>query len=228
MKRLIALMCAAIFSMFAGIEFTLPKTDEFYFNPATGEGDYFQIDVAAADVDYRSLYGQVRGFSASGAELCNTTQRQDTRERWDTLSTHAGSVPAEWNVLGLAGIYDPVLVPENATVEKTSNGYMKYTIVSDEDVNISAPAAGKINTSHFACNYGSYMEYVIELSDGGVFTITIEDAKCWYCCANKKAPEDGRYIAATSNSLKGKSMRAGDILCVGKKGTTVTIARTES
>ena len=58
--------------------------------------------------------------------------------------------------------------------------------------------------------------------------MTISDAKCWYCCAGKKEPADGLYQATTSDSLKGKSMRAGDVLCVGNKGTTITIVRTKA
>jgi hypothetical protein len=96
-----------------------------------------------------------------------------------------------------------------------------------KDANIYAPAAGKINTSHFACDYGHYMEYMVERVTGGEATVlmTIKNAKCWYCCRNKAAPEDGRYTATTKDSLKGQAMRTGDLLCVGQPGTTITLYR---
>ena len=103
-----------------------------------------------------------------------------------------------------------------------------FTINVAEDVNITAPAAGEINTSHYACDGGSTMEYLITWSDGNVYTMTISGAKCWYCCAHKSVPEGESYTATTSDSLKGKAMRAGDVLCVGKEGTTISIVRTNT
>lgn len=224
MKKLIALACAAVFAMFAGVEFVLPKDDEFYFNPATGTGDYFQVEIASSDVDYQSLYGQVHGFNWGGQEMCDTTQRQDSRDSWKSLGDD-GAISAAFGNAALSGLYEPVQTGDGATVETLASGGVKYTITTDGDVNICAPASGKINTSHYACNYGSYMEYIISLSDGNTFVVTIEGAKCWYCCAGKSKPEDGRYTATTNDSLKGKAMRTGDVLCVGKSGTTIIITK---
>lgn len=218
MKRLIALLCAAIFSIFAGIEFILPKDDNFYLDSSPGAAPYFKVN-EAGEVDYRSLYSSVKGFDYAGVEMCDTAQRQDTRDEWVELST----VGAIWQ-----GLYSPVAEGKYTSETLTTKEGVKYTISVDEDVNITAPAAGEINTSHFANDYGSSMEFVIKWSDGNVFTMTISDAKCWYCCAGKKEPEDGLYQATTSDSLKGKSMRAGDVLCVGNKGTTITIVRAKA
>ena len=187
MKQLVALLCAALFSVFAGVGVVLPKEDTFYFNPATGEADYFQVS-EMGEVDYRGLYSSVRGI---------------------------------WQ-----GLYSPIASGKFTSEKLSGRDGIRYTVNVSEDVNITAPAAGTINTSHFSCNYGSTMEYVIRLSDGNVFTVTIDDAKCWFCCAKKTEPENGRYTAATNDSMQGKAMRAGDILCVGKEGTTVTIIHT--
>ena len=215
MKQLVALLCTALFSVFAGVGVVLPKEDTFYFNPATGEADYFQVS-EMGEVDYRGLYSSVRGFSGAEVEACDTTPRQDTRDAWEEIPM--GGI---WQ-----GLYSPIASGKFTSEKLSGRDGIRYTVNVSEDVNITAPAAGTISTSHFSCNYGSTMEYVIRLSDGNVFTVTIDGAKCWFCCAKKTEPENGRYTAATNDSMQGKAMRAGDILCVGKEGTTVTIIHT--
>lgn len=215
MKRMLALLCAAVYSIFAGVGFVSPKADDFYFDPVTGEGAYFQVDVAATGENYRSLYSQVYGVSGSRADVCDTTRRQDSREVWTPIKDAYPSYTSGWN----SSLYEPV--EEGTSASQIQNG-ISYTIQED-GVNICAPAAGTINTSHYYCDYGSRMEYLMSFSDGSTYTMTITGAKCWYCCANKAEPADGRYTATTSTSLKGNTMRAGDVLCIGKSGAVITI-----
>lgn len=223
MRRLIALLFAALFSVFAGVEYVLPKDDNFYMSSVEGDQPYFKVD-EDGEVLYKSLYRTARNVSLSEAEMCDTTPRQDTRDSWVEIPDVGGlsGIGDIWQ-----GLYSPVAEGKYTATKMSSKDGVTFTVSVDEDVNITAPAAGKINTSHFACDGGSTMEFVITWSDGNVYTMSITDAKCWYCCAHKEEPEDGRYTATTNDSLKGQAMSAGDVLCVGKNGTTITIVRAE-
>lgn len=220
MHRVFALLVAAIASIFTGAGFALPKEDEFFFNTEE-DSFYYQVTESESDVHYKNLYDQVRGYEWGDAERCETTRRQDdTRQgEWPTMAELAGE---GWS--DAQNIFAPMLVSDKVSLTCDKSKAV-FTVADDakDDINICAPAAGEINTSHFACNYGSHMEYVIKQTNGTNFIVRIDGAKCWYCCAHKTVPTDGRYTATTKDSLKGKTMSAGDVLCVAKAGTTVTV-----
>ena len=224
MKRLIALLFAALFSVFAGVEYVLPKDDNFYMSSVEGDQPYFKVN-EDGEVLYKSLYRSVRHTNLDAAEMCDPTPRQDTRDSWVEIPDVSGlsGIGDIWR-----GLYSPVAEGKYTATKMSTKDGATFTGNVAEDVNITAPAAGEINTSHYACDGGSTMEYLITWSDGNVYTMTISDAKCWYCCAHKSVPEGESYTATTSDSLKGKAMRAGDVLCVGKEGTTISIVRTNT
>lgn len=218
MKHLISLLIAAVYSVFAGIGFTLPKEDDFvqnaespaYYSPAEGSEDY------------RSLYSSNRGFNTQGAEPCNTTPRLDDRVNWKKLSAVImdwGEAESLKTVLG--DFWSPVADGAWSSLTTSSGG---VTFVLGQETNVCAPKAGTIQTSHFSCDYGHRMDFSIQTVQGN-FTMTITGAKCWYCCADKEEPEDGRYTAVTSDSLRDKELAEGYVLCVGKEGTIVTIMK---
>ena len=209
MKRLIALLFAALFSVFAGVEYVLPKDDNFYMSSVEGDQPYFKVN-EDGEVLYKSLYRSARHTNLDAAEMCDPTPR-------------LSGIGDIWR-----GIYSPVAEGKYTATKMSTKDGATFTVNVAEDVNITAPAAGEINTSHYACDGGSTMEYLITWSDGNVYTMTISGAKCWYCCAHKSVPEGESYTATTSDSLKGKAMRAGDVLCVGKEGTTISIVRTNT
>ena len=230
MRKLISLMCAAIVALFSGVEFVLPKDDLFTFNGVSDVGDsYFELDPASSEVSYAGLYAEVYGYEADEVEKCETTPKPDMeRKTWDFIipDDYKGETKLQRT------FYDPVDVnakndDDSPKVEKelTDDG-VKYTLHGE--LNISAPAYGEINTSHYACNYGKRMQYLITAYSENQYIMTIENAKCWYCCAHKTEPSDGRYTAATGSSLKGQRMDSGDILCVGQEGTTIDIRLTTS
>lgn len=223
MKRLFSIVVAALYSLFAGVGYVDPLPDEFYFRTDTAEAPYYQPDIVSGEKDWKGLYGSTYGTTTNPAEACDPVPEQDTRDEWKLLvemSTRSGAAfPYDWS----SSLYFPIDLNVSYEVEFVDD-YVIITLLGDEDVNITAPAAGYINTSHFACGYGKYMEYVISFSDGSIYTVNIQNAKCWYCCAHKTPPEDGLYTATTTDSLKGKKMSVGDILCVGKAGTTITIS----
>jgi len=210
MKRIFALLAALLFSTFSGIEYAAPKDDLFSY----GDDFYFQVPKSEEEVQYRQLYQSVYGYTRDSVEKCDTTRRQESRTEWVNIKEHASDFPY--------GVWDPVYVDgTKATVEVKDSSHLTYTLHGE--VHIFAPSPGRINTSHYSCDYGHFMEYVSTLTNGKSYRMTIKDAKCWFCCAHKKTPEDGRYTATTSDSLKGYSMGVGDFLCVGQDGTTVTI-----
>lgn len=213
MKRMITLIITALFSVFAGVGFILPKEDDFYFNSKGNMEAYYQTSSADEDIQYKQLFQSVRGYQADQKEKCDTTRRQEPRPEWVEVSTHSKGFPA--------GVWDPVYVKEGSATVKGSGSTVTYTL--EGPANVCAPVAGIINTSHYACDYGKYMEFVSTLADGTKITTTIKNARCWYCCMNKTPPADGRYTATTPTSMKGQSMRTGDILVAGQAGTTVTL-----
>lgn len=107
------------------------------------------------------------------------------------------------------------------------------------DFYICAPGEGTIETSHFACDFGSELLYRFNAGtyDAPVWVnMSIKGAKCWYCCRDKN-PEDSnsgvhvdpdtgalRYTANSKDSLKGREMHTGDLLVVATKNTTVTFS----
>lgn len=216
MKRIITLIIAALFSMFSGIGFVLPKEDNFYFNPKAGMEAYYQTASSDEDIQYKQLFQNVKGYSTDKKDACDTTRRQEPRPEWVEVSTHNKVFPA--------GVFDPVYVKDGDVDVKSNGSSITYTL--NTAVNVCAPVAGKINTSIYACNYGKYMEFVSTLSDGKTITTTINNARCWYCYMNVQPPADGRYTATTPTSLKGQPMRTGDILVAGQAGTTVTMTLT--
>ena len=222
MRRIISMLISAVYSLFAGTGFTLPKQDDYYFGNVDGEGAYFQPDISETDIQYKLLYDEVRGFTDSGA-YCDITRRQTDRPTWVELSDK------ERGMTDLPGVFDPVYVPtddeSNYTVDvEAGNGSITYTIHVEAEV--CAPATGTIVTSHYACNYGSEMTYSFSLSGSSdSYVVEITGAKCWYCCSHKEEPADGRYTATTTDSLRGKDMRTGDVLCISKEGTKIVVKR---
>ena len=66
MKRLIALLFAALFSVFAGVEYVLPKDDNFYMSSVEGDQPYFKVN-EDGEVLYKSLYRSARHTNLDAA-----------------------------------------------------------------------------------------------------------------------------------------------------------------
>ena len=210
MKKLIAMFTAFLFSAFSGVAYTPPKEDMFYY----GDAAYFQVPGEEGTVLYKQLYQSVYGSLDNPTERCDTTRVTESRKKWELVNDHTS---ADFSTL----LWDPVYVTGDVTIS-TTDDTVTYTLSSE--CNIFAPTNGEIVTSHYASDYGHKMDFKSVLSDGTVYLTRIENAKCWYCCAKKTVPEDGRYTA-TAGTMQGQTMRAGDMLCVGQEGTTVTIIR---
>lgn len=217
MKRIFSLILAAFYSLFAGIGFNLPKDDNFYYNAK----DPTFYSPTIGDVDYQSIYSSLYGASWSRAESCDTTLYLDDPIERSTFGDLAGGD------IGLASCYRPLAKDTYEVV--VSDKSITFT-VTEEGARITAPLLGTINTSHFSCDYGATMEFLFSYN-GVSYVMRITDAKCWYCCASKQEPSDGRYTAVTGDSLKGKEVAAGYVLCVGHapsdkhSATKVTITK---
>lgn len=212
MKRLIAMLTALLFSAFAGIAYVTPKYDDFYY----GDDAYFHVPntEGSGDVMYKQLYQSVFGTTDNSVERCNTTRVTESRTEWAQVSSHNPN----FNSL----LWDPLYADSSIVTVAGDGDVVTYTLSAE--ANIFAPASGEIASSHYACDYGHKMDFKSVLSNGEIYTTHIEGAKCWYCCAGKTPPEDGRYTA-TAGTLKGQAMAAGEMLCVGKEGTVITITR---
>lgn len=217
MSKVITMCLAAVFSLFMGLGVIQPKEDSFHFGSEDTAAPYFLPAIQSADIQYKALYGELFGSSTEIAELCDTTAVFGDVGTY----TEIGLRMPSWS----AAIYEPVDASDGDKVTITTVGTSSITYVLNETMDICAPARGTIQTSHFNCDYGSRMDFEIVLSDGFSYLMEIRDAKCWYCCANKTAPDDGRYTATISDDLKGTTMQAGELLCVGDVGTTVKISQ---
>lgn len=237
LKRALAMLFAVIFSVAAGIEFTLPKEDEFmlrtedstyYWSPADENGE-----LNAADL-YRLMYGTVDNTKPK----CKTENYTPPRG-----GVWPASPPYPFAIIQGDGV-DYVACPDHpdATIKQADLTVSPlfesqyYVWQSSEevtgDIYICAPVTGTIETSHYSCDYGSHMSFEFEY-DGGVWLMVIDGAKCWYCCRDKADSDaamaaDGRtyYTANTSDSLKGHQVGAGQLLVVGDKNTVVKFTKT--
>ena len=229
MRKLFAILLAALFSVFAGVEIIVPKNDNFNLS-LDGEGIYYQpgkeSDQSQPMLNYTYIYNVMYGGSNSNEPKCEINPTTMDRAEWPKDTQHLA-------------LFSPVYQKDGTEIEGVSfelndNHAWSYTHEGSEDFYICAPSSGYIATSHFACNYGSEMQYIFNVDEYDektntasvvTYQMTITGARCWYCCRNKPVPDDGKYVATTSDSLKDKPMGAGNLLCVGCKGTKVVITR---
>ena len=215
MKRLLLTFLAALFTLFNGLDWVPPKVDTFTYN--TEEFEAYYTPPEEGDSDYTALWREMHPSSGSDVERCD-------------IAPWVVSNRTEWNPIaaGKLDVYIPTTNKEDGTelawtFDENSNVY-SYEHTAESEIYIAAPASGKIMSSHFACDYGRSMEYIFAWA-GQQYALSITNAKCWYCCRNKKEPVGGRYTATTSESLQGKDMPAGALLCVGQQGTKIVIGK---
>lgn len=230
-RKALALLLAAIFSIFAGIEIIKPKNDEFSVN-VSGATYYEPVK---DEVNYTLLYTEMFGSNDAAAEKCKTQPTHTERESWVQFSD------------AYPNFYVPVYQADGTEFSEANPSSINFAsehkfsfhmdgepkVGEDTEFYICAPASGTIETSHYACDYGHRMTYTFTLnevdSNGRAvvvpYVMTISGAKCWYCCKDKKVPDNFMYQANTQDTLQGKKMSAGDLLCVGHEGTTVVIGR---
>lgn len=253
MKKLLALAAAALFCIGAGIEFILPKEDTFGLNTETAS---FYWSPNREALDAATLYKLQNGIDRS-KDPCDTnnvtpsryagamwadsapywpfikedgtaeisvedyTSENDGRQQGSEVqlnkaqSSTSGTVSLNWWVRakGLAS---------TQSTDGTSETKEKYYIC--------APLQGTIETSHYACDGGHTMVFKYTY-DNKEYTMTIQNAVCWYCCKGK-TPSDPKsgceeidgvtmYKANTPTSLKGRVMEAGQLLCVADANTQI-------
>lgn len=241
MKRFIALISAALFSVFAGVEFVLPQKDFFALN--TEEHTYYYSitdEVMDAATIYRLQYGTDSRTDA--CETANFTPHRTTDEvKWENNRPYwfAVSRPSD-DTEPVEEYVDGSPYGHSGWSEGfPSNLDIIWTYEGAEDIYICAPSEGNIRTSHYSCDYGATMEYEFTIS-GVTYLMSIKNAKCWYCCRNKDPNKASSgimdmkdstgairkaYQANTADSLKDREMAAGNLLVVGTTGTTVRISQ---
>ena len=217
MKRLVAGLLAALFTLFNGLDWIPPKVDSFTYD--TEDFQAYYTPPEEGDSDYTALWREMYPSQGTSVEYCNTAPWVvSNRTEWSTLEDFGFAI-----FLPTSNREDGTEIPW--TVDSENSACM-YEAPSDSETEfyICAPATGTIATSHFACDYGRSMTFVFPYQ-GDTYVLTVSGAKCWYCCRDKKEPESGLYTATTSNSLKGTTIPSGGLLCVGWGGTKVTIAK---
>lgn len=251
MKKLLALATATIFCIGAGIEFILPKEDTFAINTET-DHFYWSPNKEALDAAtlYRLQNGVDRSKDACKTE--NRTPSRYAGDGWADKSPYWPFILKDGHELEItfaseykdnegrdesgislgfqsitgkheahaAAWYCASGLPEPANGEASPQFY------------ICAPATGEIDTSHYACDGGHTMQFVYEL-EGVQYCMSIKNAVCWYCCEHKDPsnPKSGCdvidgvtvYKANTPDSLRGRTMTAGQLLCVGDLSTVVMV-----
>lgn len=216
MRRLLAIISAALTMAFAGLSWTTPKED-FYSAVET----YYQCSQHAKGEDYANLYA--RKYATTGStEPCDITPTTMIRKVWESMADFGDdehSLKQAWIPVHPV---DPDADAIQVTKPENSVYIFYYKHETDGEFYISAPTAGMIQTSHFNCDWGHMMNFQF-VTGGYIYNMEIKDAKCWYCCRDKKEPESGNYKATTSDDLRGKNISEACLLCVGKQGTTVAI-----
>ena len=237
---MLALAAAALFCIGAQIQFTLPKEDSFALNTVENQF-YWSPDQEA--IDAATLYKLQNGVDRS-IDVCDIANRTPTRYYGDGGALWASTSPY-WPCIAKDGSKEiPLKCDENEGNEFQWNSgsgqnagklFLGRTIRVDgstDDFYICAPTKGTIETSHYQCDGGHTMRFRYDY--GGVtYEMVIENAVCWYCCEGKD-PKSSRsgceevngvimYKANTQNSLKGRVMEAGQLLCVANSNTTIVV-----
>lgn len=285
------MLAAALFAVFANVEYLQPKDDTFSRNVVDDNGtvvshSYYSpgnsSNVSAMDL-YRMKYG-----STSSAPKCDTdnvipdrwhigwgttpywfavTAQQsigegvDDRISFQCVASEEEHIKPESNKSesGFGADYHAIkdsgekIGPMQWILDRCDNGYTVKcdyvdTLTVDQPAKdftywICAPEAGTILTSHYGCDYGHTMDYEFA-KDGNTYLMHIENARCWYCCRNKKATDandidaDGcmwnestqqwYYQANTLDSLQGHQCTAACLLVLGTVNTQITFTKTSN
>lgn len=242
MKKALAMLIAVLFSVGAGIEFILPKSDEFMLS--TGEHKSYWSPGKGDELSAADLYRLVYGANTTSGAACEISNYIPSRAEWPRRSPVAFAIKAEQEE-GVHALFDSatITVADGDPIPTVSlsepvdfgKGFV-WTANSDcDEFYICAPGEGTIATSHFACNYGATMEYHFQDADGKVWKMVVSDAKCWYCCRNKSDTDINvswdenshrfYYTANTNDSLKDHKCSPGTLLMVGKANTTIKFIR---
>lgn len=236
MKRAIALLMSAMFCVMAGIEFILPKDDNFTLN-TDSEKSYFSptgTELSAADL-YRLQYGvdddrepcdtayfipKCTTFTATGQPPYYIVYKKPATdgEAYVPVTSSGDTIGFEYTAFdGSRGV--PVLKP--------TTDANRDTLDLTKDFYIVAPVEGHIKTSHFACDYGHTMDYEFDYNSKH-WKMSITNAKCWFCCRDKTEPESGMYTATTTDSMLDRFMYGGNLLCIGGPNTKISISEISS
>lgn len=243
MERLIAIATAAIFCISAGIEFIFPKADTFAFNTET---DSFYWSPDKKSLDSATLYRLQNGVDRT-IDACKTDQwvvGRNAGDGWGTASPYWFAVTADGKEVSMRsdtpadGNTTPLHFHSAKTETATNTLYTSTVYTADVaeggEYYICAPAYGEITSSHYDCDGGHTFSFTYEGDDKQLISMSITDAKCWYCCRDKN-PDSARsgcdvvngnviYKANTPTSLKGNSMGAGCCLVVATPKTQITFS----
>lgn len=238
MERLIAIATAAIFCISAGIEFIFPKADTFAFNTET---DSFYWSPDKKSLDSATLYRLQNGVDRT-IDACKTDQwvvGRNAGDGWGTASPYWFAVTADGKEVGMepteVGTTTPLTFHKAlAQVELCTGIVYNGKVEEGGEYYICAPAAGEITSSHYDCDGGHTFSFTYEGDNKQLISMSITDAKCWYCCRDKN-PDSARsgcdvvngnviYKANTPTSLKGNSMGAGCCLVVATPETQITFS----
>ena len=239
---MLALAAAALFCIGAQIQFTLPKEDSFALN--TVENQFYWSPNQEA-IDAATLYKLQNGIDRS-IDVCDIANRTPTRYNGEGGALWAQTSPY-WPCIAKDGSKEiPLKCDGTGDVKLVWNsgsqdpkdltalypGYTIRVVGSTDDFYICAPNKGTIETSHYQCDGGHTMRFRYDYG-GYTYEMTISNAVCWYCCEGKD-PKSSRsgceevngvimYKANTQNSLKGRVMEAGQLLCVANSNTTIVV-----
>lgn len=254
MKKLIAFLAAALFCIGAGVEYIKPKEDTFVLNTFDEDGRPLSYSYWSPNKDVQAaadIWRQQNGVSHAIAQcaIAPTTPKREGGDGWASVEPYWFAIttkePATYfTTLSYPGTnYKKVQFyaasgGADTTVEFPLNVDVQVSLSDDKEFYICAPSRGTIETSHYDCDGGHRMVFRFALPDA-TYLMSIEGAKCWYCCKDKdpnKAGsgctlhEDGTvtYTANTTDSLKGKTMLAGQLLCVGTATTTIKLVKEAS
>lgn len=243
MKELLSIVMSVMFSVFSGLEIIAPKADAFLLN--TPDAHSYWSPGSATTISDAELYRQQfkaideRHPCETGNTIPTRTEADQDAGGWSSATPHYPCADIKGNWIDSAEMVDVGAscgfdgwssANELPTWASTPDTDWLWTCPENTgDMYIVAPVTGKLLSSHFACDYGQSLDFEFSYTIPGqmepsTYKMSIRNAKCWWCCRNKPVPSNGCYTAATDDSLKGREMPAGTLLCIGKPGTKVTIS----
>lgn len=235
MKKLLAALIAALIAIGSGVEYIKPKEDLYAANTTTASS-YWEPEVVDRDGDsayFYSLYRSVFQVTDNSSPRCNTDTVVPVRSGQDAYKWIGNDLfwfIQEDQGADNGGSSGQALKPPALSGTLSTGPFRCSDCIGDSGYcYITTPCYGEIITSHFACDYGQELKFQFQYQ-GSTWIMHIKGAVCWWCCRDKRTSsgqylDKGTYSANTKESLKGKTMAAGALLCVGDSGTTITFTK---
>ena len=195
MKRLFAIALSFFVSLFNNVDFMV--NDQQPYEASV----YYTIDEQDPP-DYREYYGQTP--VASNKYSCKTSNYSSMGKRVNL----EGATSGFWFV---DGVYK---------YENSLPNDKVYTF--DSETYIIAPYDCVLE-SDSKTNHGDTMTVLCDTGDNK-YRLSFKDIKCWYCDINRVNIEATKGFH-TSEEQRGKTFFAGNVLCVAKDGSTVTVTK---